>query len=176
MSVIHAGTGRAPSRESCRVPSRESSDQPESPDPDDRRLAKQSAPHRVVTGVDGSPNSAVALRRAVSQARQRHAELDIVQVAPADADAATLADDLAVLEQFAAREFPGGIGVPVRCRIERGDPAVVLLLVSAGAELLIIGAREHSEHGNMFGGYTVPRCLDYAQCQVDVCADHHARA
>jgi len=38
------------------------------------------APRRIVVGVDGSPNSVAALRRAVTQAGRRHAELELVYV------------------------------------------------------------------------------------------------
>jgi nucleotide-binding universal stress UspA family protein len=129
--------------------------------------------HRVVVGVDGSPNSLAALGRAITQARLRDAELDVVRVIPEDAGEPAAAAARAALREFIARIGPGGPDVPVRLRVERGKPAAVLLVVSAGAELLVIGARSHSAHGNMFGGDTVPRCLDYAQCHVDVCADHH---
>jgi nucleotide-binding universal stress UspA family protein len=120
--------------------------------------------------VDGSPNSLAALGRAIAQARLRHAGLDVVRVIPEDAGEPAAAAARAGLRELIARLGPD---VPVRLRVERGDPAAVLLVVSAGAELLVIGARAHSAHGNMFGGGTVPRCLDYAQCHVDVCADHH---
>lgn len=126
--------------------------------------------HRVVVGVDGSPNSLAALRRAIAQAHLRNAELHVIRVIPEDADEPTAAAAQAALRDLIARFGPD---VPVRLRVERGEPAAVLLVVSAGAELLVIGARAHSAHGNLFGGDTVPRCLDYAQCHVDVCADHH---
>jgi nucleotide-binding universal stress UspA family protein len=129
--------------------------------------------HRVVVGVDGSPNSLAALGRAITQARLRDAELDVVRVIPEDADESAAAAARAGLRGLIARLGPDRPDVPVRLRVERGEPAAVLLVVSAGAELLVIGARAHSARGNMFGGDTVPRCLDYAQCHVDVCADHH---
>jgi nucleotide-binding universal stress UspA family protein len=129
--------------------------------------------HRVVVGVDGSPNSLAALRRAIAQARMRDAELDVVRVIPEDAGEPAATAARAALRALIARLGSGRPDVPVRLRVERGDPAAVLLIVSAGAELLVIGARAHSAHGNMLGGDTVPRCLDYAQCHVDVCADHH---
>jgi nucleotide-binding universal stress UspA family protein len=106
----------------------------------DTGSARRRHAHRVVVGVDGSPNSLAAR---------------------------------AALRELIARFGPDSPDVPVRLRVERGEPAAVLLVVSAGAELLVIGARAHSAHGNMFGGDTVPRCLDHAQCHVDVCADHH---
>jgi nucleotide-binding universal stress UspA family protein len=96
-----------------------------------------SANRRVVVGVDGSPDSAAALQRAASQARQRNATLDVVCVIPGDADARAAALARALLGEFTRRECPYGIGAPVRLRVERGDPAVVMPLVSADAELLV---------------------------------------
>jgi hypothetical protein len=43
------------------------------------------------------------------------------------------------LGEFTRRECPYGTGVPVRLRVECGDPLVVLGLVAAEAELLING-------------------------------------
>ena len=99
----------------------------------------QLASRRVVVGVDGSPGSAAAFRCAASQARQRNASLDVVCVISGDADAAAARQARAMLGELTRRECPLGAGVPVRLRVERGDPQVVLLLVSAGAELLING-------------------------------------
>ena len=50
--------------------------------PAGRRQRKVDWAGPVIAAVDGSPNSVAALRRAVSQARRRHAELDIVYVLP----------------------------------------------------------------------------------------------
>jgi nucleotide-binding universal stress UspA family protein len=53
---------------------------------------------------------------------------------------------------------------------------VILLRASASARLLVLGAREHSEAGRLFGGSTVSRCVDNARCAVGICADQHASA
>lgn len=135
------------------------------------RSGRRERVRRVVVGVDGSPNSLAALKRAVVQARVRAAELDVVHVIADDADEAADSAARAMLGELVDRVAPDEAGVRLRLRVERGKPATVLLVVSAGAELLIIGAREHSAHGNLLGGDTVPRCLDYAGCDVDVCAD-----
>jgi nucleotide-binding universal stress UspA family protein len=58
----------------------------------------------------------------------------------------------------------------------RGDPAKTLVRFSAGAELLVIGGRSHSERGNLLGGDVVHHCLSHADCPVDVCADQRAHA
>jgi nucleotide-binding universal stress UspA family protein len=137
------------------------------------RSGRREHVRRVVVGVDGSSNSIAALRRAIVQARLLAAELDVVHALPDHADEAAASTARAMLRKLIADCLPDGVDIPFRLRVERGDPSTVLLVVSAGAELLIIGARKHSARGNMLGGDTVPRCLDYAPCRVDVCADHH---
>lgn len=139
---------------------------------------------RIVAGVDGSANSAAALRRAVMEARRRGAELDVVYVVVNGTDAAAADDGAAgpaavrdgheVLANALSAACHGGPDVPVRQRVESGVPAKVLVRASEGAELLVIGARAHSESGNLLGGHTVPYCLDHAPSPVDVCADHQA--
>jgi Universal stress protein family len=97
------------------------------------------AHRRVVVGVDGSPDSAVALVRAASQARQRNATLDVVYVLPDGADARAAILARVMLGEFTRRVCPYGVGTPVCFRVERGNPQAVLLMVSADAELLITG-------------------------------------
>jgi len=41
-------------------------------------------PRYVIDGFDGSPNYVEALQRAATEARERHARLDIVRVIPHD--------------------------------------------------------------------------------------------
>jgi nucleotide-binding universal stress UspA family protein len=97
------------------------------------------AHRRVVVGVDGSADSATALVRAASQARQRNATLDVVHVLPDGADARAAILARVMLGEFTRRVCPYGVGAPVRFRVERGNPPTVLLMVSADAELLITG-------------------------------------
>jgi nucleotide-binding universal stress UspA family protein len=109
---------------------------------DDRHPARPPREHpvrRVVVGVDGSPNSAAAFQRAAAQARQRNAVLDVVYVLPPGADATAETVARVMLGQFTRRQCPYGVGAPMRLRIEHGDPQTVLLVVSAGAELLVVG-------------------------------------
>ncbi len=101
---------------------------------------QQAGRRRVVVVVaDASPDPGGALREAASQARQRNALLDIVYVVPAATDDATSVVARVQLGEFTRRECPYGTGVPVRLRVERGDPRAVLLVLAAGAELLIDG-------------------------------------
>jgi len=130
---------------------------------------RQGESHRVVVGVDGSDNSVAALHLAAAQARQRHAALDIVHVVPPDAYQAQVNDGTVLLEAIISREFPGGLEMAVDRRVERGDPAPILLYASAGAELLVIGERDGDGHSKLFGSRTVRRCLDHGRCPVEVC-------
>jgi Universal stress protein family len=100
----------------------------------------QPGQHRVVVVVvDGSPESGAALRQAASQARQRNALLDIVAVVPDGTDGPASILARVKLGEFTRHECPYGMGVPVRLRVERGDPQRVLAEVAAEAELVING-------------------------------------
>jgi nucleotide-binding universal stress UspA family protein len=127
---------------------------------------------RVVVGVHDSPNSMAALRRAVVEARKRQTELDIVFVIPEDSDASDMAIADQKLSDLVAGAFPAGLDVPHRLLIELGDPAMKLVQLCAGAELLIIGAQSNSDRRGIFGGEIVQVCLRNAQCPVDICAHH----
>ncbi len=131
---------------------------------------------RVVVGVDGSPSSLAALRRAAYQARNRGASLDIVFVIPAAANAAAEASGYEMLDLTVRNAAPHGLDAPADRIVARGEPAEALVRLSAAAELLVIGARMHSEYGNLLGGDVVPYCLGHASCPVDICADQRARA
>ena len=129
----------------------------------------------VVVGVNGSLNSIAALHRAAATARRLGSGLVIVLVVAPQAGDPLVAAERDRLDRLVRREFPGGTGVPSRCQVERGDTAVVLLRASADARLLVLGTREHSAAGGLFGT-TVSRCVDHARCVVDICADQHASA
>jgi len=108
--------------------------------------ARQQAGRRVVVVVvDGSPGSGEALRQAASQARQRNALLDIVAVVPDGTAGPACVMARVKLGEFTRRECPYGTGVPVRLRVECGEPQTVLLLAAARAELLINGLPRPAE-------------------------------
>ncbi|MGK5550734.1 universal stress protein [Actinomadura kijaniata] len=134
------------------------------------------SPRRVVVGVDGSPNSVAALRRAAAEARDRGARLDVVQVLePVPGNAPTMLRTAAAwlrLRDLVARETPASQHVTIRLRIVAGRPGEALVEAAENAELLVVGARAHSEHGGMFGGDTVPVVRRESPCEMVVCADH----
>ena len=135
-----------------------------------RILAKQRV---VVVGVDGSPNSMAALRRGAAEAERREARLDVVQISRSGSSWTIMrnASDWLRLRSLVAAALPTAQHVTTRLRIAHGTPAQALINAARGAEMLVIGAREHSEHGSPLGGDTVPAVMSGAQCEVVVCAD-----
>jgi nucleotide-binding universal stress UspA family protein len=133
-------------------------------------------PRRVIVGVDGSPNSVAALHRAVAEARRGGTVLEIVLVIPGCPDPAAYAAALTKLSDILTLEYPGGPGVPVREKVEHGDPATTLVELADGAALLVIGARSRSEDGHPLGGEVVPVCLNRAPCPLAICTDHSQHA
>ncbi|RKS71025.1 universal stress protein family protein [Actinomadura pelletieri DSM 43383] len=135
--------------------------------------------HRsVVVGVDGSPNSMAALRRAAREAVERHARLDVVRVL--ETDGATgirllpTAREWLRLRRLVAHTIPRAQHLGTRLRIVHGTPGRALADAAEHAELLVVGARAHSEYGNPLGGDTVPVVREHARCALLVCADHTA--
>jgi nucleotide-binding universal stress UspA family protein len=133
--------------------------------------------HRsVVVGVDGSPNSLAALHRAAREALERRARLDVVRVL--EADGATTPRPLRTarewlrLRRLVAGAIPRAQHLSTRLRVVRGGPGEALARAAEHAELLVIGARVHSEHGNPLGGDTVPVVRERARCPIVICADH----
>jgi nucleotide-binding universal stress UspA family protein len=132
------------------------------------------ARRRIVAGVDGSPNSLLALRRAVHAARLCHACVELVRVLPSDATPATRMAGVGALSMAVRCEFPEGPGVPVRFTVECGDPAEILVKRSVGAEMLVVGGPCHPAHGTFSGADVVPYCLGRVGCPVDICAGQRA--
>ena len=132
------------------------------------------ARRRIVAGVDGSPNSLLALRRAVFAARLCHACVELVRVLPPDATPATQIAGVGALAMAMRCEFPEGPGVPVRFTVECGDPAEILVKQSVGADLLVIGGACHPAHGKFAARDVVPYCLGRVACPVDICAGQQA--
>ncbi|WP_067799789.1 universal stress protein [Actinomadura formosensis] len=132
----------------------------------------------VVVGVDGSPNSMAALRRAAREATERRARLDVVRVLEPDGGAGPrplrTAREWLRLRDLVAHALPRGQHLTTRLRIVRGEPGMALVKAAEHAELLVLGARAHSEHGNPLGGDTVPVVRTRATCPVVICADHTA--
>jgi nucleotide-binding universal stress UspA family protein len=127
---------------------------------------------RIVVGVDGSPNAALALRFAAEEARLRDAELDVVcawsvptAVYTAGYAVGDLESELAenadrVVDEAAAA---AGDGVVAKGRAVEGQAAKVLLEAADGADLIVVGSRGR-------GGF---RSLTLGSVSQQVA--HHAR-
>ena len=93
--------------------------------------------HRILVALDGSPDAEAALEHAVSLARDQNALLTLLSVAPAPSTpigaGASAPPDLLEANGRVLREatssLPADVGV--RTRLERGNPAEVILQVGA---------------------------------------------
>ena len=134
---------------------------------------------RIVVGVDGSPQSILALRWAARIAASTGAAIDAViawhlpvgfgwTFAPhnwhldLDAENALTA---AVKQAFAA-EPPH-----LRLLAREGLPAKVLLDAAAGAQLLIVGSRGHGGFVGLLLGSVSAACAEHAPCPVLIVHD-----
>jgi nucleotide-binding universal stress UspA family protein len=140
-----------------------------------------SGPH-VVVGVDGSAESADALRWAAAYAAATGATISavlswhyptaagIVQPGTApklltDDVRATMQEalDMALTEVFGTTTPPS-----VQAKIVYGHPAVVLLDESHNADLLVVGNRGHGAFTGMLTGSVSMHCVNNARCPVVV--------
>jgi nucleotide-binding universal stress UspA family protein len=129
------------------------------------------APRCVVVGVDGSPNSMAALQRGAREAQERHARLDVIRVVSPAGPPAFMGTATAWLRLRAlvANALPTSQHLTTRLRVVYGDPVKALVQAARNADLLVIGAREGSEHGNPLGGATIPAVVSGAPCRVIIC-------
>jgi nucleotide-binding universal stress UspA family protein len=133
---------------------------------------------RIVVGVDGSEGSKNALRWAARQASLTGATLEAVigweypafygwaAAIPDDLDYDKLAEhalDVA-LDEVLSRQRPPWLRTRVVCR----HPALALIEVSKGAELLVVGSRGHGALADMLLGSVSTYCVHHAHCPVTV--------
>lgn len=132
---------------------------------------------RIVVGFDGSD----AARRCLTRARGLHADaatIVVVAVVP-DLRSPGLASELSgepldtesILAE--ARELLGGLpAARIETRVERGDPAVVLIDVAreVGSGLLIVGRRGGDFVTRTLLGSVAERVVQQAPCDVLVVA------
>ncbi len=128
-------------------------------------------PRYVTVGYDGSPNSSVALRRAIEEAKRRHARLDVVRVIPRIGGFLRIPAAWLRLRNEVARLIPRAQHITTRLRIVRGGAGEELPRIAERAEVLVIGARLNARYGKPLGGDTVPAVLSAAPCEVIVCED-----
>lgn len=136
---------------------------------------------RIVVGVDCSPASREALRWAVEQARltgsQVHAVMAWDWPSPFSVAGEVLNENGKPLtvEQTAARRLEEAVedavgtepeGVTVRRRVMQGAPVDVLVEVSEGATLLVVGSRGYGGFKGALLGSVSQHVTQYAHCSV----------
>jgi nucleotide-binding universal stress UspA family protein len=139
-------------------------------------------PHRVVVGVDGSPNSVAALRFAAEEARLRHAELHVVHAwnynpaPPAFAPMPSVGPSVAEQEEAAGRVVAACVAealgddtdVTVVETVVNAPAAEALRDAATGADLLVVGARGHAGLLGVVLGSIAVTVVKHAPCAVVV--------
>lgn len=135
---------------------------------------------RIVVGVDGSPASLHALRWAITQAELTAASVQAVLTwqTPGQVgfDIQIPVVDWAHLAQrtleVALKEVGDGSALDVETLVRQGHPAKVLVDVSAGAQLLVVGSRGHGGFAGLLLGSVSEYVIAHASCPVLVIRDH----
>lgn len=131
-------------------------------------------PAPIVVGVDGSPSSLRALRRAVELGTALGHPVEAIttwawpltgiEFIPADwrpeLDAET------ILAEAVAETFPEGRPEGLEARIEQGSAARVLIEASRGAHLIVVGSRGHGGFAGLLLGSVSSAVVTHARCPV----------
>jgi nucleotide-binding universal stress UspA family protein len=146
---------------------------------------------RIVVGIDGSPESAAALRWAVDEAKLRDARVEAVHVwnyvpmtTAGDSGLVPMAwtESAEMVEathdaasRAAAQEVEDvlGAGHDVTVSLVQGDPSEALLDTAKGADLLVVGNRGRGAIKELLLGSTSGRVADHAPCPVVIVRAHN---
>jgi nucleotide-binding universal stress UspA family protein len=148
-------------------------------------MAEMMRQHRIVVGVDGSPQSKQALRWALRQAELTGAVVEAINAwqvpvsegwgaievgwhgAGRDVDEIKKASERTLnetLDEIAEPRHP----VSVHTRSLPGHPAAVLIEAARGADLLVVGGRGHGAFIGALLGSVGQYCVHHAVCPVVV--------
>jgi nucleotide-binding universal stress UspA family protein len=133
----------------------------------------------VVAGVDGSEESAAALKWAAAYAAATGARLRAVLAwhypaavgpAPVGVAPAAVSDEVraSMAEALAKAIAAAAPGADVEQQIGYGHPAEVLISQSQEADLLVVGNRGHGKFTGMLVGSVSIHCVTHAHCPVVV--------
>ena len=130
--------------------------------------------HRIVVGVDGSPQSIGALRYARTLAEALGHDLEALgawqvrttfeQYSPADWNPE--ADAREVLEEAVTEAFGSERPANLSLRLEMGPPAQVLLDASKTAAMIVVGTRGRGGFRGMIMGSVSSNVAAHAHCPV----------
>jgi nucleotide-binding universal stress UspA family protein len=129
------------------------------------------AQHRIVAGVDGSQPSRAALAWAVRQAELTGGTVDAVTAwelpATSGLDPQLYLDyPEAAAKMLAAAIAETGGSAVAQPKVVAGHPAEVLVTLSDGADLLVVGNQGHGGlMGTLLGSVSL-HCLQHAHCPV----------
>jgi nucleotide-binding universal stress UspA family protein len=134
----------------------------------------------VVVGVDGSPASQRALRWGRFLAETTHSPLAVVGVwdstaayswaaggwsaVPADWNPSV--DAQQGLESTLDQVFGADRPVALRSAVVEGNVAAVLLEITRGARMLVVGSRGHGGFAGLLLGSVSAACAEHAKCPV----------
>jgi nucleotide-binding universal stress UspA family protein len=133
------------------------------------------AGRRIVVGVDGSAESAAALRWACREASFRGAEVHAVHVREAKchslasyaaAASPSAEDDIEAMWRSVLHDQGGAL--PVRTEVAEGLAPRVLLERCAGADMLVLGTASDVPGSSRSAGPVIRACLRRAPCPVVV--------
>lgn len=134
----------------------------------------ETAPERIVVGVDGSESAQQALRWAIDEARRRGATLEVVHAwrripisdylvnEPEPGGSARFAQ--AVLDHAVDTEDTAG--VTVERKLVPGTGAYALIHEAKGAALLVVGSRGRGGFSGLLLGSVSQQTIHHSPCPV----------
>jgi nucleotide-binding universal stress UspA family protein len=138
---------------------------------------------QITVGVDGSDSSRAALRWAYDEAAHHGASLKAVMIwhapplpqsppygslPPEGYESQPARDAQAMLERLTADLEARQPAVDVTTSIEAGNPAKVLIELSGGADLMVVGSRGHGGFSGMLLGSVSQHLVAHSACPVVV--------
>jgi len=140
-------------------------------------MATESKQPFIVVGADGSPESSGALRWAIEHARLIGARVVVatafdipvtVMVTPTYTDEDYARDAQEALDRTIRGANVDTTGVDVESRLVQDRPALALITMARGAEVLVVGAKGHGELPGLHLGSVASYCVHHAPCPVVV--------
>lgn len=129
--------------------------------------------YQVVVGVDGSPNSAAALRWAIDEAAEHDGEVMAVLAWQLPFVSIPGAFDRDELEQTyqdylvaAISEIEPSPPVPLASVVAEGEPIEALIEAAKDAHLLVLGTKGRSGYAGLTLGSVSAGCAGNAPCPV----------